>query len=84
MSDNSLRLSTSQAWDAEIARNTEMFREADRLEEEAYRIIEAGLDEPDVWSRFSEAKAWADAKRTQAYRDWIRIKRAMMNKPDSR
>ncbi|WP_085582374.1 MULTISPECIES: hypothetical protein [unclassified Pseudomonas] len=84
MSEEILRPSTSHAWDDEIARNTEMFRDADLLEEQAYRIIDAGMDEPQVWSRFSEAKARADAKRTEAYRDWMRIKRAMMNKPDHR
>ncbi|RON86772.1 hypothetical protein [Pseudomonas fluorescens] len=63
-------------WDDQINANTELFRQADLLDEAAYRIIDQDKG-PDAWTRFSEAKARADAQRTAAYQDWMRIKRAM-------
>ncbi|VVP90147.1 hypothetical protein PS918_03153 [Pseudomonas fluorescens] len=66
-------------WDEQIAKNTQLFSEADRLDEKAYKIIELGIDEPNVWTRFMEAKASADAKRSEAYSDWMRIKREMIS-----
>ena len=67
----------SQSFDEEIAENTIMFIEADRLDALAYKLINEGRDDPDAWARFSEAKAAADTQRTAAYKDWMRIKRRM-------
>lgn len=75
MKNQSASDGVGHAKEEEIAINTEMFHDADRLDEAAYRIIEFGMTGSDVWERFSEAKALADAKRTAAYQDWIRIKR---------
>lgn len=72
-----MSLSGRRSWDDEINDNTALFREADLLDELAYKIIEYGIDNPEVWTRFTEAKAHADTKRTAAYQDWMRIKRAM-------
>jgi len=68
-------------WDAEIARTTQLFFEADRLDDLAYAII-GGQDGPDaVWERYSQAKKSADTKRTEAYQDWMRIRHAMQQTP---
>lgn len=61
-------------WDSAIAHNTALFRAADLLEEAAYRFIQFGDLNNDIWLCFSEAKALADAKRRVAYEDWLRIK----------
>ena len=65
------------SWDDQIDANTELFRKADQLDEEAYKIIQNDRNDPENWVRFTEAKACADACRTAAYQDWMRIKRAM-------
>lgn len=64
-------------WDSAIAYNTALFREADLLEEAAYRFIQFGDQNNDIWLCFSEAKALADAKRRAAYEDWLRIKNSI-------
>jgi len=68
-----------RSWDTEIALNTQMFRDADRLDDAAYLIIDVGTTSSKIWQRFSEAKALADEKRNAAYQDWIRIKRQMVD-----
>ncbi len=77
MNSQTLGYTTGQAWDDEIAHNTEMFFEADRLDAHAYTIIEAYSGDAQTWARFLEAKKAPDAQRTAAYRDWMRIRRAM-------
>jgi hypothetical protein len=67
------------SWDDEIASNAELFREADRLDDAAYAIIQNDRGNHQAWARFTEAKARADAKRTAAFQDWMRIRRAMKN-----
>lgn len=52
-----------------------MFFEADRLEALAYKIIESYSGDAAIWARFTEAKKCADAQRTAAYREWMRIHR---------
>jgi len=71
------RFTGTASWDAQIAENTDMFAEADRLEASAYKIIQDGDATGEDWVRFSEAKKEADAQRTAAYQDWMRIKRQM-------
>lgn len=66
----------AQAGDDEIAQNTQMFFEADRLDTLAYQIIESYNGDAATWARFTEAKKLADAQRTAAYREWMRIHRA--------
>ncbi|WP_426155456.1 hypothetical protein [Pseudomonas sp. TSRC2-2] len=83
MTERTLRFGFGRSWDDEMAENAAMFREADLLEEAAYTFIEAETDNPEAWARFTEAKALADAKRTAAFQDWMRIKRAM-SKPRSK
>jgi len=79
MTESILGFRDEHFWDEEIAANTELFRQADALDEAAYRIIQYDRGSAEAWARFSEAKAVADAKRTAAYQDWMRIKRAMRN-----
>ena len=62
----------------ELARNTELFFEADRLEQAAYAIIGTSLADADAWLRFTEAKRVADEKRTEAYQDLMRIRRSLL------
>ena len=59
----------------ELARNAELFYEADRLEKAAYDIIDTSLADADAWLRFSEAKRVAETKRAEAYQDLLRIRR---------
>lgn len=77
MNEHILKYGFGRSWDEEMANNAAMFREADLLDEAAYKIIETDMDNPEVWARFTEAKALADAKRSAAYQDWMRIKRSM-------
>ncbi|KTB93847.1 hypothetical protein AO069_04505 [Pseudomonas syringae pv. syringae PD2774] len=76
MTSRLLNYSSRQAWDDEIAQNTEMFFEADRLDARAYEIIERYSGDAATWARFIEAKKIADAQRTAAYQEWMRINRA--------
>jgi len=76
MFESTSDLSGGRFWDDQIAANTEMFRQADLLEEAAYKIIDCDSSN-EAWARFTDAKALADAQRTAAYRDWMRINRAM-------
>lgn len=59
--------------DEEMARNTELFFEADRLDAIAYKILDEVCDRPLALTKFTEAKARADSKRIEAYQDWMRI-----------
>ncbi|WP_460141973.1 hypothetical protein [Pseudomonas sp. S2_E01] len=68
-------LHCEDSWEEALASNRRLFREADRLEDDAYRIIESGMNDPGGLARFSEAKALADAQRRAAFLDWLRIKR---------
>ncbi len=77
MAANKREASAPSDWDAQLARNTELFFEADRLEQAAYDIIGTSLVDAAAWLRFTEAKQVADAKRTEAYQDLMRIRRAM-------
>jgi len=71
------RYTGAHSWDDETADNTEMFFEADRLDALAYSMIENSNDDSESWTRFTEAKKIADAQRTAAVQDWMRIKRLM-------
>ena len=77
MISQTLEYTAKQALEDEIARNTEMFFEADRLDAHAYKIIEAYSGDAVTWSRFTQAKRVADAQRTAAYQERMRIKRAL-------
>ncbi|WP_336356831.1 hypothetical protein [Pseudomonas granadensis] len=74
-----LPFSGEESWEDELARNTALFREADLLDEAAHKIVENshGLEVGELWKRYLEAQALADAKRTAACQDWMRIKRSM-------
>ncbi|UMZ14940.1 hypothetical protein I9018_15085 [Pseudomonas sp. MPFS] len=72
-------LSTTD-WDAEIAQNTKMFYEADRLDDLAYQIIGRGVYDNQVWVRYSQAKSQADSKRREAFAQWLSIRRAMQRR----
>jgi len=73
-----LPFSGEESWEDELARNTALFREADLLEEAAYKIIQdGGLEGGELWNRYLKAQALADAKRTAACQDWMRIKRSL-------
>lgn len=77
MISQTFEYTAKQALEDEIARNTEMFFEADRLDAHAYKIIEAYSGDAVTWSRFTQAKRVADAQRTAAYQERMQIKRAL-------
>jgi len=77
MASKKREASISFDWDTQMAINTELFFEADRLERAAYDIISTSLADAAAWMCFTEAKQVADAKRTEAYQDLIRIRRAL-------
>jgi len=60
--------------DDELARNTALFFEADRLETYAYSLIESDSTSAVSWERFTQAKSVADAKRSEAQQDLLRIR----------
>jgi hypothetical protein len=61
-------------WNAEIARSTALFYEADELETLAYGILDADVKSDEVLKKFAEAKAIADAKRAEATKIWVRAR----------
>ncbi|WP_065931209.1 hypothetical protein [Pseudomonas sp. 58 R 3] len=76
MNSQTLGYTMRQARDDEVARNNQMFFEADRLDAQAYKSIESYSGDAQTWARFIEAKKVADAQRTAAYQEWMRIHRA--------
>ncbi|WLH21648.1 hypothetical protein PSH76_16375 [Pseudomonas sp. FP215] len=76
MNSQTLGYTTTNRRGDEVARNAEMFFEADRLDALAYEIIESYSGDAQTWARFTEAKKRADAQRTVAYREWMRIHRS--------
>lgn len=78
MAANRQEASESLDPEQELARNTELFFEADRLEQVAYAIIGTSLADADAWLRFTEAKRVPHEKRTEAYQDLMRIRRRML------
>ncbi|AKA86033.1 hypothetical protein AYK59_15370 [Pseudomonas synxantha] len=80
MNSQTLDYTPGQVWEDEIAQNTRMFFEADRLDTLAYQIIESYSGDAKTWLRFTEAKKLADAQRTAAYQEWMRIHRAKGSK----
>lgn len=82
MAANTREASTPFAPD-ELARNADLFYEADRLEKDAYDIIGTSLATADAWLRFTEAKRVADTKRTEAYQDLMRIRRSTLGSRSS-
>lgn len=77
MTSRLLDPTSTQTWDDEIAHSTQMFFEADRLETQAYQIIESYSGDAATWALFTEAKKAADTQRTAACREWMRLQRAM-------
>jgi hypothetical protein len=75
MTDRKTKSHQVTALDHDIAANIELFREADRLDEAAYQIIQYDGANAEALAQFTEAKALADAKRAVAQKDWERIKR---------
>lgn len=67
--------------DDELARNAAFFFEADRLEAYAYSLLEGDSTSAVSWEHFTEAKALADAKRTEAQQDLLRIRGQLINSP---
>ena len=63
--------------DTQITLNATLFFEADRLDADAYLIIDHGFDDLEVWKRFREAKKVAQAQRQIACLDWLRIRLAL-------
>lgn len=78
MSERISSFTDERYWDDKIATNAEQLHEADRLDMEAYKLIQDDRS-PEAWARFTEAKAKADAKRAAAFQDWVRLKRMMTN-----
>ncbi|AVE08433.1 hypothetical protein CYL20_04850 [Pseudomonas palleroniana] len=76
MNSQTLGYTRAQEREDEVERNNQMFFEADRLDAQAYQIIESYSGDAQTWARFTEAKRLADAQRTAAYREWMRIHRA--------
>ncbi|WP_242486718.1 hypothetical protein [Pseudomonas sp. TH49] len=66
--------SSADQKDDELARNAALFFEADRLEAYAYSLIEGDSTSALSWERFTEAKGLADAKRSEAQQDLLRIR----------
>ncbi|VEF11567.1 Uncharacterised protein [Pseudomonas fluorescens] len=61
--------------DDEPARINALFFEADRLEEIAYRLFDESSRNAATWEHFNEAKASADAKRTEAFQAFMALRR---------
>lgn len=78
MATNKRKFFEQDGPEQELARNVELFFEADRLETAAYDIIGTSQADAQAWLRFSEAKQLADEKRTQAYADLMRIRRGTL------
>ncbi|MFP3678557.1 hypothetical protein SB725_15705 [Pseudomonas sp. SIMBA_041] len=66
----------------EQARINALFYEADKLEDIAYRLFDESTRDADVWQHFSEVKAAADLKRTEACRAWMNMRRKALRPAD--
>ncbi|MFH0020128.1 hypothetical protein ACFZAC_00815 [Pseudomonas fluorescens] len=66
---------SSEDEDDEPARINALFYEADRLEEIAYRLFDESSRNAAMWEHFNQAKAVADAKRTEAYQAFMQLRR---------
>jgi hypothetical protein len=71
MSVHTKKDDSDSAGDAELDRSTTLFFEADRLDAFAYGILDTDAKTAEIWKKFTEAKAIADAKRAEASRIWI-------------
>jgi hypothetical protein len=80
MNQDTTQFAASSA-DDELARNAALFFEADRLEAYAYSLLEGDASSAASWQRFTEAKAVADAKRSEAQQDLLRIRGQLINSP---
>lgn len=63
----------------ELNRNAAVFFEADRLEAYAYSRLEGHWASAVSWEHFTEAKARAHAKYTEAQQDLLRINGQLIN-----
>lgn len=76
MNERISSLTDGRYWDDKIATNTQQFLEADRLDAQAYELIQDDRS-PETFARFTAAKAKADAKRAAALCEWQRLKRLL-------
>jgi hypothetical protein len=76
MNERISSLTDGRYWDDKIATNTQQFLEADRLDAQAYELIQDDRS-PEAFARFTAAKAKADAKRAAALFEWQRLKRLL-------
>ena len=81
MSANRLEEGGTEDQEDELARTAELFLEADRLDAVAYAILEGDSENTETWRRFTEAKAIAEAKRTEANHALMRMRRQGNDRP---
>ena len=75
MSKRKTKTADNPAMDEEEACNNRLFAEADRLEAIAYDFLDSDPENTQALAKFTEAKALADAKRTEANEHRERMQR---------
>ncbi|QQX61922.1 hypothetical protein [Pseudomonas chlororaphis] len=70
-------MSRTERFNRELAHNARLFAEADRLDVQAYELLNTDHVDDDRLALFSQAKQLANEKYLEARNDWLRIKQLM-------
>ncbi|QQZ39530.1 hypothetical protein IF690_15835 [Pseudomonas sp. SK3(2021)] len=70
-------MSRTERFNRELANNARLFAEADRLDVQAYELLNTDHVDDDRLALFSQAKQLANEKYLEARNDWLRIKQLM-------
>ncbi|AUG02419.1 MULTISPECIES: hypothetical protein [Pseudomonas] len=70
-------MSRTERINRELANNARLFAEADRLDVQAYELLNTDHVDDDRLALFSSAKQRANEKYLEARNDWLRIKQLM-------
>ncbi|AVO59279.1 MULTISPECIES: hypothetical protein [Pseudomonas] len=70
-------MSRTERFNRELANNARLFAEADRLDVQAYELLNTDHVDDHRLALFSSAKQRANEKYLEARNDWLRIKQLM-------
>ena len=64
---------TGITWEEAATQCNQLLLEANKLDEQAYRLLGADKIDPDLWIRFKDARKAAEKRRADARRQWLRV-----------
>jgi hypothetical protein len=74
---------TGLTWEEAATQCNLLLLEANKLDEEAYRLLAADRLHADLWTRFNDTRKAAERRRAEARREWLRVTR-ILNSLDAR